>query len=194
MIRQDQNVLTHRLNFHSLGNRWGELVKKIAGANLTLMLVATSFLPNAKSYLADDNPTEAQIEEVNAPLITIKTVQYPLETFAISQGFSFFHPGVDMTSAYGSPIKPIKQGIVAQAGYSVLGYGNMVYIDHGNGITSLYAHLSKILVKKGDEVNFDTVLGNVGSTGHSTGPHLHLEIRDHEKPVNPFSVLPLPQP
>ena len=69
-------------------------------------------------------------------------------------------------------------------------YGNAIIIDHGNQITSLYAHLSEIKVKKDEEVNLKTEIGKVGSTGHSSGAHLHLEIRDQQRPINPYVILP----
>jgi murein DD-endopeptidase MepM/ murein hydrolase activator NlpD len=167
-------------------------IKKVIGTNLALMFIATSFVPGNTNAISTDAPGSYEISETENPIITIKVFQYPLANMRISQSFSFFHPGVDLATLTGTPIKPIKGGKVIEAGYSPLGYGNMVYIDHGNGVTSLYGHMSKILVKKDDNVDDNTVIGEVGSTGHSTGPHLHLEIRIDEKPINPFSVLPLP--
>jgi murein DD-endopeptidase MepM/ murein hydrolase activator NlpD len=70
------------------------------------------------------------------------------------------------------------------------GYGNTVFIDHGNNLTSRYAHLSKIEVKVGDKVNMDTEIGKLGITGRTTGPHLHLEIHENGKAINPLTVLP----
>jgi murein DD-endopeptidase MepM/ murein hydrolase activator NlpD len=81
-------------------------------------------------------------------------------------------------------------GFVEEISYSRLAYGNAVIVNHGNKITSLYAHLSKIEVEKGQEVNIETKLGEMGATGRAWGDHLHLEIRDHGYPINPFSVLP----
>ncbi|OGM02605.1 hypothetical protein A2115_01150 [Candidatus Woesebacteria bacterium GWA1_41_8] len=81
-------------------------------------------------------------------------------------------------------------GVVQAASYTKIGYGNAVLISHGNDMTSLYAHLSKIEVKVGDVVESSTEIGKMGATGHATGPHLHLEIRDHGVPINPLSVLP----
>ncbi|CAN5283493.1 hypothetical protein BH10PAT1_BH10PAT1_3610 [soil metagenome] len=116
--------------------------------------------------------------------------QIPIDFIYMSQGFSAFHPGVDLATKFGTQILPFEAGIVTQAGYSPFGYGNEVIIDNGNGIESLYAHLSRIDVKKGDRVTVNTEIGLVGSTGHSTGPHLHFEIHKDGVPINPVSILP----
>jgi len=118
------------------------------------------------------------------------TIQAPVAFNYISQGFRTFHPGIDLATEFGMPIKPIKAGTIEEAGYSPFGYGNEVVIDNGNGMESLYAHLSKIEVQKGESVDTTTVIGLVGTTGHSTGPHLHLEVHINGTPVNPLSVLP----
>lgn len=177
--------LTSNLSFY-------RLQAKIISTNLALMFIATSFVPGNINDITTNTPASYESRGVETPIITIKLFQYPLENMRISQSFSFFHPGVDLGAPTGIPIKPVKEGKVVEAGYSLIGYGKMVYIDHGNGVTSLYGHMSKILVKKDDVVDDNTTIGEVGSTGHSTGPHLHLEIRTGEKNVNPFSVLPLP--
>jgi murein DD-endopeptidase MepM/ murein hydrolase activator NlpD len=81
-------------------------------------------------------------------------------------------------------------GYVAGVSYSGYGYGNTVLVDHGDNITSLYAHLSKILVFSGQEVGLDTIIGQIGASGRAYGDHLHLEIRDNGYPVNPHILLP----
>jgi murein DD-endopeptidase MepM/ murein hydrolase activator NlpD len=75
------------------------------------------------------------------------------------------------------------------AGWSVWGYGNVVYLDNGNGVETLYAHMSKINVSVGQQVTRDTVIGYVGSTGRSSGPHLHFEIHKNKVPFNPLAVI-----
>jgi murein DD-endopeptidase MepM/ murein hydrolase activator NlpD len=94
------------------------------------------------------------------------------------------HAGVDFTSAIGTPILAAADGKVINAGY-LSGFGNAVVIDHGDGITTLYAHCSKILVTKGNRVIRGRRLGSVGATGEATGPVLHFEVHDHGKPVDP---------
>ncbi len=164
-------------------------IKKILGGNLALMLIASSLIPtNTLAQGTSFGNNVVAVEET--PIKTEAGVQLPLGHFKLNQGFFFFHPGVDLKGEIGEPVKPIMTGVVLETQSSRFDYGNAVTIEHGNGITSLYAHLSKILVKKGDEVNHGTVIGLVGKTGHTTGPHLHLEIRDHGVAINPLSVLP----
>ena len=95
------------------------------------------------------------------------------------------HYGVDLTAPRGTPIKPSSPGVVSYAGYQG-GYGNTVVINHGNGISTKYAHMSRILVGRGRTVNRGTTIGRVGSTGFSTGPHLHFEVKVNNRPVNPY--------
>lgn len=126
----------------------------------------------------------------NIPANTSPTIQIPVDYMYVSQWFSAYHPGIDLPSEYASPIKPVEAGVVTLAAYSPFGYGNEVIIDHGNGYESLYAHMSKIKVKKGDLVDNSTIIGLIGITGHSTGPHLHLEIHKNGKAINPVGFLP----
>ena len=101
---------------------------------------------------------------------------------------SAFHAGIDFRAARGTPVKATGNGRVVHAGRRG-GYGLMVEIDHGNGITTRYAHLSRILVKQGEKIKTGDTVGKVGSTGRSTGPHLHYEVRRHEKATNPKRFL-----
>lgn len=122
----------------------------------------------------------------------------PAKGHAVTSKFGFridpfigqkaMHTGMDFRDKAGSPIKPTASGTVVSAGWDG-GYGQMVEIDHGNGYTTRYAHMSSISVKKGDTVTPDTVIGLVGSTGRSTGPHLHYEVRKDGKAVNPLPFI-----
>jgi murein DD-endopeptidase MepM/ murein hydrolase activator NlpD len=167
--------------------------RKFFAANLSALVIAGTLLPtgqsNAQAASADTQPDETVIQTQNT-LNTVKSIQYPLGTVKINQGFSFFHPAVDLGAEIGDPVEPVKAGEVIEAGYTTDGYGNTILIDHGQGLSSRYAHLSKIEVKTGDEVTTNTEIGQVGVTGRSTGPHLHLEIHQNGLPVNPLSVLP----
>jgi murein DD-endopeptidase MepM/ murein hydrolase activator NlpD len=98
------------------------------------------------------------------------------------------HPGVDLAEAYGAEIHAAASGRVVHAGPAG-GYGNMVEIDHGNGLATRYAHMSETLVEEGQEVAKGAVLGRLGSTGRSTGPHLHYEVRVDGEPVDPERYL-----
>jgi murein DD-endopeptidase MepM/ murein hydrolase activator NlpD len=98
------------------------------------------------------------------------------------------HPGVDLVQAYGSTVKATGAGRIVHAG-PMGGYGNMVEIDHGNGLATRYGHMSEILVEEGQEVEAGATLGRLGSTGRSTGPHLHYEVRVDGEPVDPTRFL-----
>jgi len=101
------------------------------------------------------------------------------------------HEGVDFVAEHGTPIKAAAGGIVIYSDYHS-GYGNMLEVDHGNGLISRYGHASKRLVKEGDVVLRGQKIGEVGSTGRSTGPHLHFEVLLHGTPQNPTRYLNLP--
>lgn len=163
-------------------------VKKLLGANIAFMLIASSFVPT----LASNEPKVLGINVIKAevPLTTVVSIQNPVETIKITQGYKFFHPGLDLDGNTGDPIKSIKAGKVDIAESESFGYGKHVIVDHGENLKTLYAHLSKINVKAGDIVTTDSVIGLMGSTGHSTGSHLHFEVRQNGIPVNPLSILP----
>lgn len=108
----------------------------------------------------------------------------------ITTTFSAYHPGIDICIGLGMPIKPIAKGTVTEAGYNIWGLGLMVEVDHGNGYKSVYAHMGKIYVTKGKEVDINDLLGEVGMTGHTTGPHTHLELAYYDKKVDPRPLLP----
>jgi len=100
-----------------------------------------------------------------------------------------FHPGMDIDGERGDSVIAPANGTVITAGWKG-GYGNMVEIDHGNGLTSRYGHLSKIDVQVGDSITRGQLIAYIGSTGRSTGPHLHYEIRLNDRPINPRHFLP----
>ncbi len=94
------------------------------------------------------------------------------------------HTGLDIAAITGTPIKVMADGVVTNASYSG-SYGKLIKVDHGNGVETWYAHTSKMYVKKGQEVKAGDIIAEVGSTGNSTGPHLHLEIRLNGEHINP---------
>ena len=99
------------------------------------------------------------------------------------------HEGIDLGAAYGSPIAAAAAGTVVWCGW-MDGYGNLVVIDHGNGLATAYGHQSRIVVGCNQTVAQGQTIGYVGSTGHSTGPHLHFEVRVNGSPVDPLGYLP----
>lgn len=164
--------------------------KKVLGANIALMIAASTAIPASVLDTGTNTPVEPIVSAEVTKLSTEKSAQYPTESVKISQGYRLFHPGIDLDGETGDTVYPIKPGRVEAIQFSKYAYGNAVLLDHGNQITSLYAHLSKISVKEGQEVALTTEIGKIGSTGRSTGSHLHLEVRDHGRPFNPYTVLP----
>ncbi len=100
-----------------------------------------------------------------------------------------FHPGLDIAADEGAPIAAAAAGRVISAGPDA-GYGNLIVVDNGNGVTTRYAHCSQIFARVGDAVAPGETIGAVGSTGRSTGPHLHFEVRVNDTPVDPEQFLP----
>jgi murein DD-endopeptidase MepM/ murein hydrolase activator NlpD len=98
------------------------------------------------------------------------------------------HEGIDLGAAYGTPIAAAASGVVIYAGWEG-GYGNLVVIDHGGGLATAYGHQSRIAVSVGQSVSQGETIGYVGSTGHSTGPHLHFEVRVNGQAVDPLGYL-----
>lgn len=100
-----------------------------------------------------------------------------------------FHAGMDIDGERGDSVIAPANGTVTEAGWKG-GYGQFIEIDHGNGLTTRYGHLSKIEIAAGDVLVRGQLIGNVGSTGRSTGPHLHYELRLNSRPINPRRFLP----
>ncbi len=107
----------------------------------------------------------------------------------ISQGYRFYHKAIDIANRGGGPILAADGGTVVAAGWDSNGYGNRVVIDHANGNATLYAHMSVLQVSAGQRVNRGDVVGQMGSTGRSTGTHLHFEIRRGGVLLNPLEFL-----
>ncbi|HBS60469.1 MAG TPA: M23 family peptidase [Firmicutes bacterium] len=101
---------------------------------------------------------------------------------------SEFHQGIDIANSLGTPIVATADGRVAQSGWSG-GYGNLVQIDHGNGIVTIYGHNSQVVVTEGQQVRKGQIIAYLGSTGRSTGPHVHYEIRVNDNAVDPLGFL-----
>lgn len=123
----------------------------------------------------------------------IKPIDYPINSSFGNRRHPIFgdqrmHTGVDMRAPYGTLIHAAQAGIVVYSGWK-RGYGNTVIIDHGNGLATLYAHASSVEVRVGEMVSRGQVIAKVGSTGYSTGNHLHFEVRINGEPVNPKNYI-----
>jgi murein DD-endopeptidase MepM/ murein hydrolase activator NlpD len=163
-------------------------IRRILGGQFALFIAVSAFIPVSASTF---EPTEPVI--INSESVQIKTerhIQYPLEKIEINQGYHFFHPGIDFEGKTGELVYAIMAGEVAAVQYSGFAYGNAILLRHGDNYSSLYAHLSKINVTIGQKVYLSTILGEVGSSGRSSGDHLHLEIRENGHQINPLVILP----
>lgn len=164
-------------------------LKRVLGSNLAVLAVITSLLPVSTSTFGETVEANMVLsEELN--IITERGVAYPLELIQVNQGYRLFHPGIDFEGITGDPVNPIMAGVIEAVQYSKYAYGNSIIIAHNERFSSLYAHLSKIQVGVGEKVDTRSVIGEVGSTGRSSGDHLHLEVRDNGYAINPYSVLP----
>jgi len=160
-------------------------------------------------YIRANDPSafDASIDELDAALTQLDTVRESALSMPVSVpapgaqitsrygkrkdpflGRLAFHSGIDFRTRTGTPVRASGSGTVVRAGRAG-GYGNMVEIDHGHGLTTRYAHLSKILVKKGERVVAGATIAKSGNSGRSTGPHLHYEIRRNGKAINPIGII-----
>lgn len=172
---------------------------KYAFATLTLCMAIA--LPQVSEWIESQRPilllqqfTKAQ----KATKLKKDTVFPTIKNSPITSGFGWrihpitgnrrFHYGIDFGAPTGTPIYAFKAGLVKFAGWKG-GYGKAVIINHGAGFSTLYGHASKLSVRKGERVVLGQVIGKIGSTGDSTGPHLHFEVRLNNKPVNPRPYL-----
>ena len=166
--------------------------------------------PFIPAHLADDDDTagfDLELKTLNHELEALEDVRDRIRAFPIanpapgnriSSGFgnrrdpiigkSAFHAGIDLAVKTGTPVHATGSGTVVRAGRNG-GYGNMVEIRHANGLSTRYAHLSRIYVKTGQKVVAGQKIAASGSTGRSTGPHLHYEVRDGKNAVNPMTWL-----
>ena len=121
------------------------------------------------------------------PIHGVITSEYGWRTHPIF-GTSKYHSGLDIAGDYGMPILAADGGVVIYAGW-ISGYGNAVIIDHGGGITTLYGHNDSLTVSEGQSVSQGEQIAYCGSTGYSTGPHCHFEVRENGSPVSPYNYL-----
>lgn len=162
---------------------------------IAIFLITLSFLgyyPNFGFPPVKKSQVFAQVQEQKGEVIASifdKPLSLPHPGY-LSTKFSSWHPGIDIASGLGMPIHPITNGEVAETGFDIWGLGNYVVVKHQNGFNSKYAHLGKIFVNKGDKLTADNILSEVGLSGHTSGPHTHLEITHYGKFVDPQKLLP----
>ena len=104
-------------------------------------------------------------------------------------GYMRMHNGLDIAASYGTDIMASADGVITTVSYDAGGYGNYIVVYHGEGISTLYAHCSKIIATVGSTVKQGQVIAIVGSTGAATGPHIHYEVRENGTPVDPLGYV-----
>jgi murein DD-endopeptidase MepM/ murein hydrolase activator NlpD len=159
---------------------------------------STSPLPTPTAEpLAGQGGQEPVVSEVITPTAEALPVEapgtpgfrWPAEG-RLTQGYGWWHPGIDIAAYTGAPIYAADSGVVSFAGWSTIGYGYLVTITHANGYTTYYAHLYALYVSAGQHVEAGQLIAAMGSTGNSSGPHLHFEIRSNNVPLDPKTLLP----
>jgi murein DD-endopeptidase MepM/ murein hydrolase activator NlpD len=187
-------------------------ITKIRFSRLALLLLAIVQLPTAAVQAQVDSGNEnaaaadqfhalfmswKKLDVMNKGVISIPSIK-PISAFTFTSafgvrsdpfhGYAAMHAGIDLASPTGTPIYATADGVVDRAEWFG-GYGNMVDIDHGKGIATRYGHMSRIVAHAGEHVRRGELIGYVGSTGRSTGSHLHYEVRIDGHAVNPIPFL-----
>ena len=198
-IKKDNNVLEKVDSLENAERLISEL-KEANNETVTLTIqeqitkdeneIQTNTLEVAKENITKKLEIDAGIANINGIKISTVPISGKISSRygAISNIRASAHTGLDISAPKGTPIKAIADGTVVFASQKG-SYGNLVKLDHGNGVESWYAHTSKMYVKEGQEVKSGDTIATVGSTGNSTGPHLHLEIRINGKHTNPQKYL-----
>ena len=140
--------------------------------------------PKSQTIHILDPRDGSTVQEITAAFIWPMRGTITLE-FGESSLYQPLHTGIDIATTRGTQVAAFMDGTVTYAGEIFWGYGKHIIIDHGNNVSTVYAHLDKVLVYEGQPVKMGDVIGNEGTTGWSTGPHLHFEIRVYGIPVNP---------
>jgi murein DD-endopeptidase MepM/ murein hydrolase activator NlpD len=177
---------------------------QIAGFSaVALMAMAFAPAPAAEgpipylSVAAPEAPPVTAIAEPAGPITRKISFIEPVKGYSINSGFGIRrlngrtrpHEGVDIAAPMGTGVHSAAEGEVLRTGYDARGYGRFIEIRHPNGMTTLYGHLSRVDVATGDRIEGDERIGLVGSTGRSTGPHLHFEVRRGDRQIDPTRVM-----
>ncbi len=149
--------------------------------------------PTSSSSNSSSNSSGKKITFLNIPapsrVAAGARLLWPAIFHKLNQYFHYGHTGIDIDARVGQPIYAASDGVVSEVKYERYGYGFHVVINHGGGMSTLYAHQSKIIAHVGQTVSRGDIIGYVGMTGRTTGPHLHFEVRINNTPVNPLSYL-----
>ncbi len=197
-----EQLLAQKADYQTQSQSQSELIQRLNSDRLALEAAQNQLERESKNLevLIQQKVAEAQGKTNSRTNIIIRgtgVMAYPSDASTSSPfgwrihpilGYRRFHAGLDFAASYGSKIRAADSGRVIFAGWYG-GYGRAVIIDHGNGITTLYGHTSELYVSEGQAVERGQAIAAVGSTGFSTGPHLHFEVRRNGTPVDPANYL-----
>ncbi|WP_414513099.1 murein hydrolase activator EnvC family protein [Nostoc sp. PCC 9305] len=197
-----EQLLAQKADYQTQSQSQSELIQRLNSDRLALEAAQNQLERESKNLevLIQQKVAEAQGKTNSRTNIIIRgtgVMAYPSDASTSSPfgwrihpilGYRRFHAGLDFAASYGSKIRAADSGRVIFAGWYG-GYGRAVIIDHGNGITTLYGHTSELYVSEGQAVERGQAIAAVGSTGLSTGPHLHFEVRRNGTPVDPTNYL-----
>lgn len=182
-------TVQHRDTLWRIGVRYGVSLHELLAVNPNL---DPGKLQVGQRLMLPSHAREQPLAEVDEQLSLggafIWPVDAPVSSY-FGPRWGRFHAGIDLAADSGDPIKAARDGHVLLSG-AVQGYGNTVVLEHSDGSRTLYGHASKLLVKAGQQVKQGETIALVGTTGNSTGPHLHFEVIVEGKPRDPLSLLP----
>jgi len=177
----------------------GQTAALVGVAVLAMAMAPADRSMRIETYALPELPPVTAVATPAGPLMRPMTFEEPVRGFAINSRFGMrrlggepgarMHKGVDIAAPQGTSVYSAAEGEILRIGHQPEGYGNFIELRHPNGMTTMYAHLSRIDVASGDRVLAGERIGLVGSTGYSTGPHLHFEVRRGGAQVNPSRVV-----
>jgi murein DD-endopeptidase MepM/ murein hydrolase activator NlpD len=161
-------------------------------------MVAVEEAAPAEGFATPEAPPVTAVAEPAGPVTRLIAFAEPVRGYEVNSAFGMrrlpgqaarHHAGVDIAAPQGTGVYVAAEGRVLRTGYDAGGYGRFIEVRHPNGMTTLYGHLSRVDVASGDAVGVGGRIGLVGSTGRSTGPHLHFEVRRGDRQVDPVKVM-----
>jgi murein DD-endopeptidase MepM/ murein hydrolase activator NlpD len=172
------------------------------GAVAVMAMAAAPYSPAAEptpynSVAVPEAPPVAAVTEAAGPITRVIAFAEPVHGYRINSPFGIRtlagktrrHEGVDIAAPQGTDVFTAAEGRVLRTGFDAGGYGRFIEVSHPNGMSTLYGHLSRVDVASGDTISAGERIGLVGTTGRSTGPHLHFEVRRGHQQVNPVQVM-----
>ncbi len=186
LARNRESADTNNDGNATTNNRPPVVIKPKPVAKPTAVAVAT---PSTDSLIEDFTTPTPTPKPPDAEPTSGSKLFWPTSGHSITQYYGWQHTGLDIDGDFSSPIYAANDGVVEKAGWNTGGYGLMIMIDHPNGMKTRYGHTSKMFVKEGDEVKRGQVIAMMGTTGRSTGTHLHFEVYTNGARTNPLGYI-----